>query len=249
MAIVVPADPSAPLRQGDILTDVTIAVAEATAVEDVDIDGPGSAMVISRHCNALRDPRIVVAKVEPRSLSNDGLAELKTLDEWRRYFSGLRDGKESPDNFYLGELVDGSNRRYFAKLDSLHTLRIPPVKPGDARAAFIAKHRIFHLHDAFVRDLHSRIFNAFAELGFDDYRWFIDSDLALVVKQGQAEIAKLRADVLTAEASLARDEAETKDEKQLAGLRNNLKNLKETLAKREEALLPYSAEQERRARG
>src|SRR5882672_1100195 len=52
--------------------------------------------------------------------------------------------------------------RYYAHLDSLHTITKPPAEP---LLTFLREKRIATLTDEFRHDLHLRFFSAFASLG------------------------------------------------------------------------------------
>lgn len=241
MPILLPPDPEAPLRQGDVLAKVSCYL--------TDEDGsaltsePGYVLVTSRPCNTIRDEQIIVAQVVPRSLSSDGVQGLEGVDETRRYLSGLRDGGILPDHFYLGELEPNSGKRYFAKFDSLHTIKIPSGLAE--RRAFLLKHRRFHLSLEFVRDLHIRIFLSFARLGFDDYDWYSNADLQMVIRQGEAALAKAQSDLANAERDLALADAANKD-KEMASLQKQIKNREVEVEKAKRELQPFLEEQVRR---
>ncbi|MFO0640995.1 MAG: hypothetical protein U0183_17365 [Polyangiaceae bacterium] len=234
MPILIPPQLDAPLEQGDLLEGVHFAVAgEGSAT----LEGPCFALVLSRNCNALRDAEIVVAKVQHKSFQDFKVA---TLEECRRVLSRIRDGRDAPDQFYLGELP-GSKKRYVARLDSLHTIKLPAD-----RQAYIAKHRKFRLDPAFLSDLHARIFAAFAPLGFDDHAWLSDDDLRLVIGTGVAELAGLRSELSAAEHELDQLLVQEQSEKRLDPCRAKVDNLRKSVAKAELALLPYEAESQKR---
>lgn len=79
----------------------------------------------------------------------------------------------------------------------------------------------------------------FAQLGFDDHSWFCDADLTLVVAQGKAEVAHLKAERDQAVAEIQRLKTEGKDFK---GQEKALANREDALKKRELALAPYGSE-------
>lgn len=244
MPILVPPDPEAPLAQGDVLKDIVLTI---TGVDgNPAVIGPGYALVISRNCNALRDERVVVAEIVHRSFEGDNLAKLVTLDDWRRFFSGVRDGRGLPDHFYLGDLDGDPNKRYVAKLDSLHTIEVPSEKNPKKRTAFIAKHRQYRLDPEYSRDLQIRIFAAFAPLGFDDQRCLSSPDLGLLILAGRADVSKAETELALAKQSLAREQAEGAKTEKIAGLQGNVSKLQTTLDKQTSALAPYIAEQKRR---
>lgn len=234
MPILIQPQLDAPLEQGDLLAGVHVAVAsEGTAF----LEGPCLALVLSRNCNALRDPDIVVAKVQHKSFQE---IKVTTLDECRRFLARIRDGRDAPDQFYLGELP-GSKRRYVARLDSLHTIKLPAD-----RQAFIAKHRTHRLDPAFLSDLHARIFAAFAPLGFDDHAWLSDDDLQLIISTGASEVASLRSELSAAEHELNQLQVQEQTEKRVDVCRARIANLRTAVDKAELELRPYEAESQRR---
>lgn len=234
-----------PLEQGDVLQGIP--------VYSTDPDGapagstPDFVLVLSRPCNALRDEQVVVATALARSLAGDNLKQIETASELKRLLAGLRDGKSYPDHFYLGDLVLASGaapKRYFAKFDSLHSIKVP----GETRArdAFIQKHRRYRLAPEFARDLHARIFGAFAALGFDDDQWFCDGDLELLVSflQKEATQRKAEVDALASQVQVAR--ATDAKAQEVAGLEKQLGNKRADLAKADAELSRATAEQARR---
>ena len=239
MPILHPASPDTDLQQGDVLKDVYLAIADGAAAE---VQGPGYAMVLSRNCNALRDGRIVVAELVARSFNGD-VKDLETLDEIRRFFAGIRDGRSSPDQFYLGPIGSDEQQRYVAKLDSLHTIIIPT--DDTARRDFVNKHRSHRIDDAFARDLHMRIFGAFAPLGFDDFGWFCDADLACVIAAGNAELQAAKSKLAEAEVEISKLGLGA-NSKELNGRKAAKGNLEQQVKKAEAALQPYLDEKRKR---
>lgn len=240
MPILVPPTPNAPLEQGDVLADIRVFATDSdqSPLEDVQ----GLVLVISRPCNSLRDGRVVVAPIRKRPIPDLRAAE--TPDELIAFFTRVRDGDGAPDSFYIGEL-ESSTDRFFAKFDALYTVHVPTE--GVARAAFLTKHRRYRLHDDFVRDLHARLFRAFASLGFDDDRWWSDGDLALVVNKGKALEAELNASVqkLESDLDILRTSGGAKKED-----RKLVEEIETAKNRRDEAggmLAPLIAEQKRRA--
>ena len=226
MPIVRPAISNSPLLQGDLLRGVT--VVETGADGNAEMDDPPFVLVLSRPCNALRAARVVVAAVRARDLGSDGIKDAKTLADIRDFFEGVRDGFSAPDRLYLGALTSDPSKRFFAHLDSHHTIQLP--KDVEARAAFVEKQRVFHLEDAFVRDLHLRIYNAFASLGFQDEAWLSDEDLSIVVAIARADLARLRADHDGLAAALAASQVAGVKDKQLVQQRQELEAALKRLA-------------------
>jgi hypothetical protein len=176
-----------PLTQGDILSGVPLFVTREGSAEKEGESVKSTAklcLVLSRPCVTAHKKQVVVAAVEkypdntPRSLDS--------FDKVLAFLTGLRDGGWSPDLFYLGQLPEHTGR-YCARLDALFTIEIPA--DDKARQAFLTERRILTLHPDFARDLHLRLFNAFASLGFDDHAWPSTEDLQWLVAQGQADIA------------------------------------------------------------
>jgi hypothetical protein len=169
-------------------------------------------LVVSRPCVVVNKPQITVAGIE--KYSDDAPKEANTFGKVLDFMTGARDGVTSPDVFYLGHLP-GHQGRYCARLDWLHTVGLP-TDPA-TREAFLAKRRVAALNPDFLRALHTRLFGSFASLGFDDHAWPSTEDLAWIVSQGQADIAKLDAEMkqLQAQQALRTAEAKQFDEKQL----------------------------------
>jgi hypothetical protein len=177
MSIVVRPDEASLLSQGDILRKVSFAVTDVEGNLAADAKAK-YLLVVARPCNAVRAPAVTVAPIVPFPLDLNHLNESKaesgpSLDRMRRILAGIRDGGQFSDSFYLGTL-EASNRRFAAQLSTLSTIQVP-VK-SEERAAWIKERRVWRLHDDFVKDLHLRLFTAFARLGFDDETWFVDAD-------------------------------------------------------------------------
>jgi len=156
-------------------------------------------------------PNAVVAAVE--KMPDNVPREVETFADILDFLADLRDGTDAPDVFYLGQ-VPGFEGRFGARLDSVHTIQIPPLAE---QRAFTDQKRIGRLHSDFVRDLHTRIFRAFTTLGFDDHRWMSTADLKWVVARGKQEmldaesaVQKARAGLLAAQAQGFRNEGEKK---------------------------------------
>lgn len=164
-------------------------------------------------------------------------AEIKTFERALRFLTEIRDGNDSPDVFYLGQLPgQESDGRYAARLDSIHTIEVPQ-KP-ELRQKFLETHRFARLHGDFKRDLHTRLFQAFTSLGFEDISWFSDADLKYLVEVGTAEISVLRADLSRITAATQAD----------GGKGNEAKAAENKIESLEKKLKPYQAEMEHRER-
>jgi hypothetical protein len=194
-----------PLSQGDILQGIRVHVTKPNWHES----GGGSryldaefAMVLSRPCAIAHKSSIVVASIESRA---EGVPDsVESFEHVIEFLTDLRDGLSSPDRFYLGQMPGAKPGRYWARLDSLHTVSLPG--PGDLSAA-IGRHRIATLSDDFRADLHKRIFGAFASLGFDDHRWLSVADLKWVVSAGRQDVASIEIELLKTEADAERASA------------------------------------------
>lgn len=198
-------------------------------------------LVVSRPCVIAHKPHITVVGVE--KYPEDTPREANTFDRVLDFMTGARDGTTSPDVFYLGQLP-GTVGRHCARLDSFHAIEIPtdPI----VREAFVTKKRVAALSPDFVRALHTRLFGAFASLGFDDHGWPSTEDLQWIVTQGQADIAKLDGEVKQLLAQKAGREADDKkfDEKSLTNLQQDLEALRRRVKPYEDVLArrPPSAE-------
>lgn len=230
-----------PLSQGDILTDVYLS---ATA-KPWDVNGGVNAkapfnicMVLSRPCVAAHKPQFIVAAVE--KLKADPPKGAEGFDKVLSFMTGLRDGRTSPDQFYLGQLP-GKTGRYAARFDSLHTVETPST-PSDM-SAFLQKCRIATLAIEFCRDLHVRLFNAFASLGFDDHAWPSTPDLQWIVDQGMADLKALETEI--SKMHSAKSSIEAQGGKFAA---TPLENAQATCQEFKEKLGPYIHELEQRSK-
>jgi hypothetical protein len=213
MPIIEPHASGEPLNQGDLLRGVKLFLTGKTDAltggESV-VSKTDHCLVLSRPCVTAHKGAVVVAAVQ--RMPSQTPVEIKTLDRALNFLTQLRDGNDSPDVFYLGQLPGKeSDGRYAARLDSIHTIEIPQ-KP-DLRTAFIEKHRFAKLHIDFQRDLHTRVFQAFATLGFEDITWFSDADLNYLVEVGKAEIGVLQSEKVRLEASSQADGGNGNDTK------------------------------------
>jgi hypothetical protein len=133
---------------------------------------------------------VIVAAIE--KLKDNPPRGADNFESVLSFLTRLRDGPESPDVFYLGQLP-GMSGRFAARLDLLHTIQLPPS--GSERQSFVDARRIAVLHPDFARDLHVRLFRAVATLGFDDHGWLSDSDLEWLVESGKADLLKAQTKV------------------------------------------------------
>jgi hypothetical protein len=131
--------------------------------------------------------------------------------------------------------------RYAGRLDSFHTIQVP--QDANALADFVRRCRIGRLHEDFIRDLHSRIFGAFASQGFEKCGWYSDADVEFVVSLIKADLAAARFrvenfEVVKAQWAAAGDSSKMQPELDLA---------KDALRELEAQAAPFRAESERRA--
>lgn len=233
---------SAPLSQGDILDGVDL---YATANSADSVGGTAQkfpstkCLVLSRPCNVTHKPNVVVAAVEK---FNDIIPkEIKSFDQLLDFLNDMRDGESTPDVFYLGHLPE-CDGRFCCRFDALFSIEIP--KDHTERRTFAANRRIATLNADFLRDLHLRLFRAFASLGFDDHRWMSDRDLNLLVSRGKSDILEAQKKSQDAETAILSMEA--KGETVSPGQRGGKKKLEQDLANLEEAVHPYEEELSRR---
>ncbi len=178
----------APLNQGDILRGVTLFATENGWNEkggDAAKAPFKMCLVLSRPCVIAHKLSVVVAGIE--KLPDQIPKELDSFHKILDFLTDMRDGGRSADTFYLGQLP-GMNGRYRAKFDSLHTIGLPPT--GPERDKFVKSTRIAALHIDFCRALHTRLFTAFASMGFDDHSWFSTDDLRWLVNAGETDLSR-----------------------------------------------------------
>ncbi|MBP3958315.1 hypothetical protein J8F10_23960 [Gemmata sp. G18] len=227
-----------PLSQGDILRGVTLFLTRANGTEAAATKFK-FCLVVSRPCVLAHKPQIIVVGVKEYS---EGVPHsVNTFEKVIDFMTVQRDGDGSPDQFYLGQLP-GESGRFCARLDSFHTIEIPTR--ADARQQFVDGHRIAALSADFQRALHTRIFSAFAEMGFDDHAWPSDTDLEWLVAQGRADIKKLDGEAEQLRAAKSSHVAAGKEFTQDGQLEKIEKNLEVLQGK----VAPYEAELERRLR-
>lgn len=186
------------LRQGDLLEGLPHFV----AYESGPCDETGLSLALSRDCASLHKATILVAQVCPLQLELDNFnGSSRPFDACRRFFDDeLRRGFSSPDRFYLGELPGKPDKRFTAKLDSIHTVSRALV--GD-----LAQSRVARLTPSFRRDLQVRLAQCFSRTGFEDYAWYSTSDLKYLVATGQGQRADLERDLADSEIQLGREKA------------------------------------------
>lgn len=185
-----------PLSQGDVLKGMNLYQTRKT---DQNGGEPTPAnqslcLVLSRPCVASRSEVIVVAAIE--KYKNSRPATFESFEEAKQFYTTVRDGLTTPDQFYLGQ-IDGYDGCFCARFNSLHTIQIPTD-----RRAFLTLNRIARLHADFTHDLHLRLFRAFASLGFEDQGWYPTADLRAVVAVADKDLAAVQAELSKTEAAL-----------------------------------------------
>ncbi|MFO0677068.1 MAG: hypothetical protein U0169_11055 [Polyangiaceae bacterium] len=241
------------LTQGDVLQGLPF----ATTASDGKLQADAKArflLVISRPCKSLREPFVIVAPVHEWKLDLPQLrqqlegskkaadSEKVTLDRMRRFLAGVRDGGQQTDTFYLGDLEAGSEKRFAADLASLSTVHVPT--DSIARAAWVTQHRIARLDIEFARDLHARVFNTVARLGFDDYGWFADPDLEIMITEGEKDLAQLKSALADAQSAVQRKAAS--GDAVPKPMSDEVQKRDAAVKTAEEQLAPYVAEREKR---
>jgi hypothetical protein len=237
MPIVELPKPGAPLTQGDILKGITLFSTKDSWAGGVHVEAPfDMCLVVSRPCAIAHKQHVIVAGIAnyPDGVPKEANDFERVLD----FLTGRRDGIRSPDLFYLGHLP-AETGRFCARMDSLHTIHIPSDQA--VMDEFLKVNRVASLIADFARDLHLRIFSAFASLGFEDNSWFSTEDLEWLVNQGRSDISKAEHsvnDLLTQKSSLA---AQGKQfaEKSLTSAEAKLDELRTKVA-------PFEAELKRR---
>jgi hypothetical protein len=238
----------APLGQGDVLKGLRLyatgadwlAVGES-AERDKNVD---YAMVVSRPCVLYHKPFFVVSAIS--SVRGNVPENTKTFRQICQFLTELREGAGRPDRFYLGQLPDAGHGRYYAHLDSLHTI----IKPSEEELkTFLRSNRIATLDDAFRRDLHLRVLASIADLGFNDYGWLTDQDLRWLVEAGEADLLREKATVAEAKTKVQEIHAsgEPKNVKDLKNREENIANSEREIGEFERELENYRRELSSRA--
>lgn len=234
-----------PLSQGDLLRGLNFV--SLTEGGDADLSTVATwGLVLSRPCNALRDPTVVVASVAqfPLDLKIEA-APGQELERMRRRLAGVRDGirgAEFSDSLYLGP-IDSlyPTRRYAADLTRLMTVQ---VATDAKRQDWVRARRVWRLGEGFLRDLHTRLALTFTRPGHDDYEWYSDADLDIMITSGRRDSKALGAESDIAESAIQQREAANQDVKEQ--LRKELEKKQQAAARAEEQLQPYLQEKARR---
>ena len=236
-----------PLTQGDVLQGLRLYAtgADWTAPGGSPelLQGYDLSLVISRPCVVLHKRQIIVAAVKPiREPPQD---DVKTFDEVQRFLNRLRDGYRRPDRFYLGQMPDMPAGRYYAHLDSLHSIAVPT--PPELEA-FLKNNRRATLTEEFRRDLHLRVFSAVADLGFDDHGWYSDEDLSWLVDRGEEKLREMETKLAEQKGNLSDLQASgaAKDPQQVTGMGTHIAKLECTVQKFRDELSHYQSELQRR---
>jgi hypothetical protein len=192
MPILVEADASDDLSQGDLLKDVVLCFTGDD--NEPRTNRNALALVVTRDCGVENDNLIVVARVHNRAATlprrdPKGVTAEKHYETIHRMFEQLKDGTGRPDSFYLGTLPEGIDR-LAAQLDQLSTIKLP-----DERKSWIAAHRVARLSDTFKRSLPVRLFGAYARIGHSDIDWLCTPDLETVVAAGKEYEGELQSSV------------------------------------------------------
>ena len=221
-----------PLEQGDLLRGVKLFLTgkmDALCGGESVFSKTDHCVVLSRSCVTAHKGALIVAAVQ--KMPSQTPVEIKTFDRALHFLTDLRDGNDSPDVFYLGQLPGKeAEGRYAARLDSIHTIEVP--QRPEVRLKFIAKHRFARLQGDFKRDLHTRLFQAFASLGFEDISWFSDADLHYLVEVGRTELAVLNSEKERIAASSQAD----------GGSGNEAKAIDNKVEAIERKMIPYQTE-------
>ncbi len=244
MGLIFEPEADAPLRQGDILEGVALYQTADDGEEAVPVD-VDYVLVLSRHCNAVRKSAVIVAaitEVTPEDFAK--LSEL-SLDETRRYLAAVRDGDGTPDRFYLGPLPGREPRRACARLDLVYSIQIP--ENDSARREWIASRRRGTLSNEHRRHLHTSLLLAFGREGFDDYAWWPDGDLKIMIAAGKRELIEAQRKQLDIVPNYqAAALAEKKVDEKIKGVGNQAVKATEGVNNAQDALDPCLAEWRRR---
>lgn len=188
MPIIESAAHELPLSQGDVLKDIKLFRTDIESNSQKEGKAQFS-LVLSRPCVTAHKRTITVAAIEKYAPNIPG--DVETFEDMRAFLTDTRDGLDAPDVLYLGSLP-GQNGRFAARLEQMHTI---VISDGMTHATLVERHRIAKLNEEFRRDLHLRIFRAFASLGFDDIGWYSDDDLTSLVKFADLDISKLQTEI------------------------------------------------------
>lgn len=241
MPILVSPRTGEPLGQGDVLKDVTL--------HTTDLDGTAKsrqsrALVLSRRCAIEHAATVLVARVsEFKQPFYEELGKrAKSLDDVRRMYQALRDGESQPDRFYLGPILGSAS--LVVELNALFTIAVPTG--AEERGDWLAAHRVAHLDREFVRDLHMRLFRSIATDGHDDYDWYSDRDLEVVVSLGEKFLSaeKAKEGELSSALAIAKAQGNARG---MQGIEEDVRRQAELLRAMESELARYRAVQAQRS--
>lgn len=223
-----------PITQGDVLQHVPLHRTLIAEGEPKSVQSKSPlCMVISRPCGIAHKQDLLVAEIVKYNQSVPKGVE--TFKHALDFLRTQRDGVGSPDCFYLGEIPNNEGR-FVARLDALFTLSVTDNSK-------LLDYRIATLNADFQRDLHLRVFNAIASLGFDDVDWLPTSDLEFLKQIGDRELANLNSQAADERAAKARQEFSSSNFSA-----KKLNELEQSFASLGSAMEPYVAKLAERQR-
>ncbi len=170
--------PGDTLSQGDIFENVEVSFTESAGQF---LPAPSKlVMVVSRPCNLAHKKLVTVGLI--KKVSETPPTDLKSFSDVKDYLDATRDGTDTPNRFYLGQLPNRDGR-HFLNLDALFTV---------SKNYLVAEKKIGSLNREFLCDFQIRFFVAFTKQGFDDHSWMSTDDLDWLIVAGEAEIADKR---------------------------------------------------------
>ena len=233
MPIIEPSPTDSPqLSQGDVLQGVNL-----YATESGWEDGGGKpaksphkyCLILSRPCAIGHKRRVIVAGIQKITDKPS-----KSVDSFRKvhaFLTDMRDGLGSPDVFYLGQLPNEEGR-FCARLDALSCIEVPLEE--QTALTFLQEKRVGTLNAEFLRDLHVRVFMAYASLGFSDESWLPDNDLNWLVQAGKREVSEVEVELNRAKEKKANQDAQGEQSSEGA-----IKRLEDKLIKLQDQIEPY----------
>jgi hypothetical protein len=186
----------------------------------------------------------VVAAITEKAPEIFGALAGRSLEETRRLMASLRDGDGTPDRFYLGTIPGREPRRAFARLDLVSLIKVP--EEADVRKGWVSVRRIGTLSQDHRRHLHTSLFLAFGREGFDDFAWWPDDDLKIVIAAGSREVSEAKAAQAARLSNFQAASAEDMKEKKLSGMKQESAKAAKRVEEAEEELKPYLDEWQRR---
>jgi len=235
MPIIEPPSDSQQLLQGDVLQGVRLYATGRSWADDGGTSRQSShkfCLVLSRPCVAQHKKTVIVAAIE--KYDDKVPKDVDSFTKVCAFLTAMRDGVGSPDRFYLGQLP-GKQGRFCARLDALHCIEVPSEQ--QELSPFLRKRRIGTLNIDFVRDLHLRVFAAFASLGFNEESWLPDDDLNWLVKIAEQEVKEAELELQKARAEKAGRDAEGKQYAE-----GKIRQLEARVASLQNQIQPYANE-------